>query len=50
LGSIKVGKYADIVVLGRDILTVPTDTIIDIPIDMTIVSGKTLYKRKKSTL
>lgn len=45
LGSIEVGKYADMVVLGKDILTVPTETIIDIPIDMTIIEGKIVYKR-----
>lgn len=47
MGSIEPGKFADMVVLGKDILTVPTDTIIDIPIDMTIVSGKIVYKREK---
>ncbi len=41
LGSIEVGKYADMVVLGKDILTVPKETIID----MTIVGGKIVYKR-----
>ena len=46
LGSIEEGKYADMVVLGKDILTVPLETIIDIPIDMTIIDGKTVYKRK----
>jgi hypothetical protein len=45
LGSIEPGKLADMVVLGEDILTVPTETIIDIPIDMTIVDGKTVYER-----
>jgi len=40
LGSIEVGKYADMVVLGKDILTVPPETIIDIPIDITIVGGR----------
>jgi predicted amidohydrolase YtcJ len=46
LGSIEVGKHADIVVLGKDILTVPTETIIDIPVDMTIIEGKIVYKRE----
>jgi predicted amidohydrolase YtcJ len=44
LGSIEPGKFADMVVLGKDILTVPTDTIIDIPVDMTIVGGKNVYQ------
>ena len=38
--------FADMVVLGRDILTVPTETIIDIPVDMTIVGGKIIYQRE----
>ncbi len=45
MGSIEPGKLADMVVLGEDILTVPTETIIDIPIDMTIVDGKIVYQR-----
>ncbi|NIV68284.1 amidohydrolase family protein, partial [Candidatus Bathyarchaeota archaeon] len=32
-GSITPGKYADFTVYGKDILTVPTNEIIDIPID-----------------
>ena len=46
LGSIESGKLADMVVLGQDILTVPTETIIDIPVDMTIVGGKIIYQRE----
>ncbi len=45
LGSIEPGKYADMVVLGKDILTVPTEEIIDIPIDMTFVGGKIVYEK-----
>jgi hypothetical protein len=46
LGSIEPGKLADVTVLGKDILTVPPETIMDIPIDMTIVGGKIVYQRK----
>lgn len=45
LGSIEPGKYADMVVLGQDILTVPAETIINIPIDMTFVGGKVIYQK-----
>jgi len=45
LGSIVEGKLADMVVLGEDILTVPRETIIDIPVDMTIVGGKIVFNR-----
>ena len=42
-GSIEVGKYADLVVLGRDILTVPQEKIRDIPVLMTMIGGKFVY-------
>ncbi|MCW4048637.1 MAG: amidohydrolase [Candidatus Bathyarchaeota archaeon] len=45
LGSIEEGKLADLVILGEDVLTVPTEKIKDIPIDMTIIDGKIVYKR-----
>jgi len=48
MGSIEPTKYADMVVLGRDILTVPAETIIDMPIDMTIVGGRIVYQRSAS--
>lgn len=46
LGSLEEGKYADLVVLGKDILTVLPEEIIDIPIDGTMIEGKFVYKRK----
>ena len=45
LGSIEEGKLADMVVLGEDILTIDTEKIKDIPIEMTIVDGKVVYQR-----
>jgi hypothetical protein len=45
LGSIEEGKLADFVVLGEDILKVPTEKIKDIPIDMTIIDGKIVYSK-----
>ncbi len=45
LGSIEVGKLADFVVLGEDITTVPTMTIVDLPVDMTIVGGKIVHQK-----
>ena len=44
LGSIEEGKLADFVVLGEDILTVPTEKIKDIPIEMTIIDGDIVYR------
>ena len=46
MGSIEVGKYADFVVLGEDILTVPPERIINVPIDMTIVGGRIVSQRE----
>ncbi len=43
LGSLEVGKFGDMVVLGKDLLTEPPGTIINTPIDMTIVGGKVVY-------
>ncbi len=47
LGSIQNGKYADMLVLDRDYLTVPADTIKDLKPLMTIVGGKIVYDATK---
>jgi len=39
-GTLEVGKVADLVVLGEDILTAPPDRIRRIPIGRTIVGGR----------
>ncbi len=39
LGSLNVGKRADFVVLSENILDVPTDKIIEIDVEMTVVGG-----------
>ena len=42
-GSVEVGKYADLVVLGRDILTIDPLEIKDIPVLMTMTNGRFVY-------
>jgi predicted amidohydrolase YtcJ len=43
-GSIKAGKLADLVVLGADPTQVDPMTIKDIPVERTIVGGKTVFE------
>ena len=42
--SIEVGELADLVVLGADPTQVDPMTIKDIPVDITIVGGVTVYE------
>jgi predicted amidohydrolase YtcJ len=44
-GSLKPGKYADMVVLSKDILTVPEDQVPTAEVMYTIVGGKIRFKR-----
>ena len=44
-GSIEVGKLADLTVLSNDPLTVPTDEIKDIPVEMAVIDGKVVYSK-----
>jgi hypothetical protein len=44
-GSLKVGKYADVTVLSKDILKVPEDEIPTTKVVYTIVAGKVVYTR-----
>jgi predicted amidohydrolase YtcJ len=46
LGSLQPGKYADLVVLDRDYLTIPADQIKDIKPVLTMVGGKVVYEAK----
>jgi predicted amidohydrolase YtcJ len=44
-GSLKPGKYADVVVLSKDITTIPEDEIPSAQVLYTIVGGKVRYKK-----
>jgi len=43
-GSIEEGKLADLAVLSRDILGIPTEEIRDLQVDMTVVGGRVVYE------
>jgi predicted amidohydrolase YtcJ len=45
IGSIRPGKLADLVVLSKDIMTVPEEEIRTAEVDMTIVGGAVRYER-----
>lgn len=47
LGSITPGKYADLVVLSKDIMTVPALEILQTQALMTMVGGKIVFERKE---
>lgn len=49
LGAIQRGKYADLLVLDRDYLTVPEDEIKDLKPLMTMVGGRVVFERKPGT-
>lgn len=46
-GSIELGKFADMVVLSEDVLTIPSEKIKDVSVLMTIVGGQIVYQKKK---
>ena len=44
IGSLQKGKYADLLVLDRDYMTVPAEQIKDIKPLLTMVNGKVVYE------
>jgi predicted amidohydrolase YtcJ len=48
-GTLTPGKYADLVVLSQDLLTVDEDRIPETQVDMTFVGGKLKYQRDATT-
>ncbi len=45
LGTLEVGKLADLVVLDRDYMTIPVDEIFDINPILTMVGGRVVYEQ-----
>jgi hypothetical protein len=46
-GTLEVGKFADMIVLDQDLLTIPADKILSTKVDLTIIGGKVVYDRAK---
>lgn len=44
-GSITPGKWADIILLSRNIFEIPPDEIADVEVEMTIFDGQVVYRR-----
>ena len=49
MGSVTPGKLADLVVLSRDIMTVPEEEIPGARVDLTILGGEVRYRRAAAT-
>lgn len=47
-GSVSRGKYADLVLLSRDIFSIPTGDIKAVQVDMTLIGGKTVFERART--
>jgi predicted amidohydrolase YtcJ len=45
-GTLEPGKLADMIVLDRDILTVPDEQLLTLQVDRTYLGGKLVYQRK----
>ncbi len=48
-GSLEAGKLADIIVIDRNILDIPTEQIADIKVLQTVVGGRVVYQSDKFT-
>ncbi len=49
-GSLEVNKYADLIVVDQDIFTIPTNTIKNTKVLITLLGGKEVYKLATSDL
>jgi len=50
IGSLEVGKDADVAVWDRDLYSVPTDDLKDLKCELTLLDGKIVYSDEKSAL
>jgi len=44
-GSIEPGKYADLIILDSDPLTIPPEQLLTMKVDQTYIGGKLVYER-----
>jgi predicted amidohydrolase YtcJ len=44
-GSLTPGKYADLVLLDRDLFALPPARIKDARVDLTVLAGRVVYER-----
>ena len=50
IGSIEVGKYADIAVWDKDLYSIPTDEIKDLECQMTLFEGKIVHTNPETII
>ena len=43
-GSLQIGKFADLIVLDRNVLKIPAEEIADVKVLQTVVGGRTVYQ------
>lgn len=43
IGSLEVGKFADLIVLDRNVFTIPVEDIENVKVILTVIGGKTVY-------
>jgi predicted amidohydrolase YtcJ len=45
-GSLEAGKLADLIVLDRNVLTIPAEEIAQVKVLQTVVGGRVVYERE----
>jgi len=50
IGSVEVGKWADLVVVGDDYMTMPEDEILDLPILITMMGGEIVFQAEDAPI
>jgi len=45
-GTLEPGRLADLIVLSDDLLTIPTERILQTKVDLTILGGRVVYERR----